>query len=256
MDSGSSIMKTLIIFNRFALVGPSAPLRSLSMAFGNRCTHLLLSLACITLAAWQPASAQGHSARFKFAPNVWRVEGPRYPATHSATPLHNVRQGSVPSQGATFLGVHPQILEKPRPAVAPAPAQTRVAARTAVPAVTPQVSTPRFNPAFGNPGSLNKPVVASAPPAASLAQAAKASPASIPKVDDSPAARIHTTRHVRGKLKARPQPAQPMVAEGKAKPEIASYGKNAGYIPGPYLPAASGSGTRATATVTGKLMKN
>src|SRR2546422_11621748 len=90
------------------------------------------------------------TARFNYAPNLWKVEGVHVPALPEAP--HSVKNGSVP-QGPNFLGLSPQMLAKPAPVPAPAqaqapPVQTQVSARPSVAQAVPQMAAPKFNSSF------------------------------------------------------------------------------------------------------------
>lgn len=205
----------------------------------------VLTLATIALAVTsvQSASAQEtRGARFNYAPNRWKSETAPLPKGYGeyAAPAHNVRAGAVPS--SNMLGLDPAMLERPAP---PPPIQ-QVAARPATTSVTPSWSVPKtnasFNPAFGRPQS----VVAQSMPAAMPAPGpALAKPQAAP-VKPAVAAPIHVARHrpasvhtgVSGRLM---RPHMPTVSPASATPAVASYGKNFGYTPGPYMPTSSGA---------------
>jgi hypothetical protein len=202
----------------------------------------LVALSTISLASLsallQPALAErGRTARFDFAPNIYRNEELRVPQEHYSSAPHLTRsamEGKVP-HGTSFLGVDPQLLARPIPA---AVTSTQVAMR--VPTVT--VSSP-FKSSFGAPAQAALPLA----PQAKAAQAGKlpAQPAS------------HASRHVNGVLLSHKRPlaqaARPALA--LAKP-VESYGRNFGYVPGQYVPIKSSSGWSATRDVFGKLLSH
>lgn len=231
----------------------------------------LTALATITLLSAalscpQPAAAEGRGARFDFAPNVWKQEANR-PVAKSAAPepIHSVKNGSVP-QGSNFLGLDPQMLKPAPKPVAPQP-QMQVAASPSFAQATPQMAVPKvsFNSAFGKPaGQIGTPgrltpVVASAPVAQPpLPQVATARSLQAAK----PAARVagkrsgtQASRTVSGKLRRPQAPKAPAGMVARAGKGVDSYGKNFGYVPGPYLPAVAGDGLTAQADVHGRLIR-
>lgn len=206
------------------------------------------------------------TARFNYAPNIWKVEGVRVPSLPEAP--HSVKSGSVP-QGPNFLGLSPQLLAKPAPAPvqaqvqAQAPrVQTQVSSRPTVAQAVPQMAAPKFNSSFGKAGSLPAPpVVANAPAITpSVPQAAAQANSLPPQAKAAPAKGISPARplvahhrawqSVSGKLN-RPKAPEGLVADAGRK--IDSYG--GGYVPGPFLPAAyNGEGSSARTDVSGKLL--
>lgn len=197
----------------------------------------------------QPAERQ---ARFKFAPNIYRTEEARMPVDNTPEPFHNVRNGAVP-RSTNFLGVDPS-MTAPRPAPPP-PVQT-VAARPVTTTATPQMFVPKtsFNPAFGKPthiAQLPAPV-----PQQAVAQpmtmpvrpaAANHAPAAVRR---APVAKRHYNSQVAGRLLT-PVRTAPV----NATPEVASYGKNVGYIPGPILPSTNIGNINAQSEVRGKIIR-
>lgn len=193
-----------------------------------RLTALSTILIASTSASLSPALAErGHSARFDFAPNYYKLEATDMPKDRNAShPVRSQLEGKVPS-GSGFLGVDPELLARP---IAPI-TSTSIAMRA--PAV-PMTSS--FKAAFGNPAQQVSP--------------AKPIAGKLPPVKEPIA-----SKQVSGKLlshkRATGQSVKPALALAKP-PE--SYGKNFGYIPGLYLPTKSSSGWSARADVSGKLL--
>jgi hypothetical protein len=208
-----------------------------------------LTVAANLIAAQSSSAQESRGARFSFAPNQWKVERNKMPSDYNS-PAHN-RNGSVP-KNANFLGVDPQMLAKP-----PVPVvQQQVAARPIINTVAPQISTPQaqasFNPAFGRPQMASLPHVAIPNIQPAQAQSKAISPiAHKPIFPASKAKHLRTNTNVNGKLLKRHT--SPAIAE-RATPAIANYGKNFGYVPGPYLPTTSTSGANARAEVRGRLL--
>src|SRR4029434_4720188 len=125
----------------------------------------ITTLVTAAFASIQPASAQGGGARFKFAPQTYRMEEAPKPKGYGLGQAHNVKSGSVPT-GTSFLGLDPNMLKPAVKPVAPQP-QMQVAATPSFTPVTPQIAVPKanFNSAFGKPAGQppQLPVVASAP---------------------------------------------------------------------------------------------
>lgn len=214
-------------------------------------THITL-IALTACAATLPVSAQegGRGARFNFAPNVYKVESSRVPTDYNSQPVHSVRDGAVPK--GNLLGLDPQILAKPAPQPA---AQPVVAARPAATTVTPQWSVPKtsFNPAFGKPGDLTHQPLASLPaPVPQQAVAGPLIPVKPAATTHAPVARHHVNTAVNGRLMRQPHTAAPAAA--LASPAVASYGKNFGYVPGPFLPNEATGGMSAQAEVRGRVI--
>ncbi|HEY9784538.1 MAG TPA: hypothetical protein V6D17_03980 [Candidatus Obscuribacterales bacterium] len=207
----------------------------------------LISAVAIAVAAVavQPANAQG--ARFKFAPNVYKLEESRVP--HGAgmatpQPMHSVRLGAV-SGGKSLLGLDPQMLRKPIRHMAPvAPiAQTVVAAKPSFTNVIPQFVPSQFKAQFGQPLSVP---AAKAAPTQALPQPAQAQPNALANnavsgklTPPAKSAPIKVARAVSGRLKT---PRRPVGLAAQPQ-SIQSYG-NQFYRPGTYVPTGSGSSTR------------
>lgn len=228
-------------------------------------TLAIFSLAAGFVTTQAADAAESRGARFNFGKNYWSVEEPRLPVTHTPATPHSVRNGAVP-KGTSFLGLEPHMLAKP--AAAPQ-VQTQVEARPSIAQATPQMGIPKtsFNPAFGKAPGLNPPpVVASLPPAApnmpqmtaqgqQLKPQEKANPARAMAPAKPVVAHrgpIHASKSVHGVLSHRkPSAANGMTADaGKG---IDSY--SSGYVPGPFLPSASGDGGMLTKTsVHGKVI--
>ncbi|MBX9690331.1 MAG: hypothetical protein K2X27_26695 [Candidatus Obscuribacterales bacterium] len=211
---------------------------------------ILAAVSSITLIDAQSAQAQEarapRGARFDFAPNRFKVEQPNLPRGYDAP--STVKAGAMP-RSSNFLGVDPSMLaSRPAPVQAPAPVPvTQVSHKLFVPNTA-------FHPSFGQPvqpmqagapmqmAALPKPVAAipqvAAPTVVKSAAPVHAAKRSVP-------ARHHVSTGVSGKLRT------PIHPTGQtASP--ASYGNNVGYVPGGYLPAQSGYGTRAD--VHGRIM--
>ncbi len=213
------------------------------------------SLTLVTLAACActlPVSAQesARGARFNFAPNVWKSESTRLPKDNYVEPVHSVRAGSVPK--GNILGLDPEILAKPAPQPAAVPI---VAARPVATTVTPQWSQPKtsFNPAFGKPGDLTHQPIASLPaPAPQQAMARPLMPVKPAATTHAPVAKHHINTAINGRLIKQPRTAAP--APALASPAVASYGKNFGYVPGPFLPNEATGSMSAQAEVRGRVI--
>lgn len=229
----------------------------------------LLTTAASSVFAVQGANAEGRSARFDFAPNVWKVEGVRVPPIQESP--HAVKSGAVP-YGASFLGLSPHLLTKPAPVHQPAmppQVQTQVAARPTFTRAVPQIAVPntQYKNEFGKAGSLTPPVVASAPPAIApplpqsagqaqslppISQQAAPAKANYPSKPLVAHNRTSSSRNVHGTLKHR-NAGNGLVAD--AGKRIDSYGNN-GYVPGSFLPAAyTGDGSTTQTDVHGRVVR-
>ena len=204
----------------------------------------LLSVAALVTVDAQEANAQAkdRSARWSFAPSVYRVEQPRLPQGYGAP---SVQTGAMP-RNSSFLGLEPGMLNRP---AAPVP---QVAARPAMPQVTGRafVPTTAFNPSFGQPV---QPMSAGAPiQMAQLPPAVGPGTSTAPAVRQAapahrPVARSHNAR-VSGKLLT------PHKHVGQsASPAVASY--STGYMPGGSLPSSS-SGNSVRTAVNGRIIKH
>lgn len=207
----------------------------------------VLSIAALVTVDAQEANAQAKEggARWKFAPNIYRVEQPRLPQGYGAP---SVQQGAMP-RSSSFLGLEPGMLNRP-PAPAPVP---QVAARPAMPQVTGRafVPTTAFNPSFGQPV---QPMSAGAPiQMAQLPPAVGPGTSTAPAVRQAapahrPVARSHNA-HVSGKLLT------PHKHVGQsASPAVASY--SSGYMPGGSLPSHSSSGNSVSTNVNGRIIRH
>lgn len=215
-------------------------------------TLSIISVAA-AVAASSPAQAQEAeqrrpSARWDFAPNVWKKETLPMPRGYNAPAPVAVRSGAVPK--SSVLGLDPGYLAKTPPAPAPMPAPlVRVnQAVSAVPiAVRPASPLEAFQKAFGKPVSAAPVMVAAAP------QGMSAMPTStLPSANRSVAGHIRprsATTGLHGVLKT-PQH-RPGLAARPAAP-IASYGSNF-FSPVPFNPASAGSGSSTSATVSGRI---
>lgn len=219
-------------------------------------TSAILSLLLASCVFIAPVRAEGGSARFNFAPNVWGAESVPRHQRRAVDPVHTVRSGSVPS-GSSFLGLDRDMLQKPVPPPMP---QVQVAATPSFTRVTPQAAIPRgeFSSQFGKPGSLDTPTIAHVPQAPSnLPQMAKAKVLSAKPGAAKKSKWHNSTQDVYGTIA---KVAPPKGNSGKAGilaqagNGVDSYGKNFGYVPGPYLPSPSADGLRTSTTVYGQLI--
>ncbi len=217
-------------------------------------TLSIISVAA-AVAASSPAQAQEAeqrrpSARWDFAPNVWKKETLPMPRGYNAPAPVAVRSGAVP--GKSMLGLDPSYLAKAPPAPAPMPAPlVRVnQAVSAVPiAVKPASPLEAFQKAFGKPVSAAPVMVAAAP------QGMSATPAAVGPSTRSVAARRIPSRSANSNLNGRlltPQRHTGLAARPAAP--IASYGSSF-FSPVPFNPASAGSGSSTSATVSGRIYK-
>lgn len=144
-----------------------------------------------------------------------------------------VRAGSVP-KGPYLTGITPAML-KPR-SVAPAPMSQ--------PVVTAQLRPATFNNSFGKPiAATPTELPLTAAPAGALPQPKAAAPA---RIAHAPV--HHASWDGRATLRKPHVPSSQM-----ARPQIASYGPNTGYIPGISTPSASGGSYGTSTQVSGVL---
>lgn len=222
----------------------------------------ILSTIAIIAASSTVQSAEAQGARFKYAPNVFKMEESRLPPGYGqpAPSNHSVTHGSMP-KGTSLLGFDPKMLA-PRPQqiargprVAPI-AQTQLSGipsfTTAVPMLNPFAPVANKGQ-FGQPlGS--SPVVASLPPQASKPQGQAVQQKSFAPTSagSNLSGRINPRRSntaVAGRLAPR--------ARGlAAKPgsPIQSYGNNNFYQSGPTAPTGSSVTTSATGNVYGRVL--
>jgi hypothetical protein len=217
----------------------------------------ILSTIAIIAASSTTQAADAQNARFKFAPQTYKLEEARLPAGYGqpAPNPHTVRHGAAP-KGMSALGLDPTML-----AARPAPRGPRVA-----PIAQQNVNStlgfgnpvPFINPfapvankgQFGQPLNV-PPVVASLPPQAAKPQVAQARPIAPVSASSNVSGRINTPRRsssVSGRLA---KPARALVA--KQGSPIQSYGNNFGYTAGSTSPV-SGTTTSVTGTVHGKIL--
>lgn len=218
----------------------------------------ILSTIAIIAASSTVQSAEAQGARFKYAPNVYKMEEARVPAGYGqpAPSNHSVTHGSMP-KGSSLLGIDPTMLAaRPRPQqmargprVAPI-AQTQL---SGIPSFTSAV--PMLNPfapvankgQFGQPlGS--SPVVASLPPQA-RPQVAQAKPLAPASTNNSLNGRVNLpkrTNNLRGRIVP---PARGLAA--KQGSPIQSYGNNF-YQAGSTVP--TGSGISTNTNVSGRII--
>lgn len=215
-----------------------------------------LTLSIISVAAAVAASAPAQaqeaeprrpSARWDYAPNVWRKETIPMPRGYNAAPQTAVRSGAVPSRNV--LGLDPTYLAK-APAPMPAPLVRNTQAVSAVPINKPSAPLEAFKAAFGKPISAAPPMVAALPqgmsaaPASTMPSAAKSvsahlRPRSTPVSHSTGvAARLMTPQH-------RPAPV----------PAVANYG-SLGFTPGSIVPSSGSTGSGATTSVRATLWNN
>ncbi len=202
----------------------------------------------------QAADAQG--ARFKYAPNIYKMEESRMPTGYGqpvANP-HSVTHGSAP-KGMSALGLDPSMLAArpaPRgPRVAPIAATTVAASPSwtnAVPFLNPFAPVANKGQ-FGQPLNPNvPPVVASLPP-----QASKAQPRTIaPSSNSSLSGKINPRRSSTAVAARLAKPARALAA--KQGSPIQSYGNNFGYTAGSTAPVGSGASTSVTGNVYGRVL--
>ncbi len=219
----------------------------------------ILSTIAIIAASSTVQSAEAQGARFKYAPNVFKMEESRLPPGYGqpAPSNHSVTHGSMP-KGTSLLGFDPKMLA-PRPQqiargprVAPI-AQTQLSGipsfTTAVPMLNPFAPVANKGQ-FGQPlGS--SPVVASLPPQArpQVAQAKPLAPASANSNVQGILKRRPTNNNLRGRMVP---PARALAA--KQGSPIQSYGNNNFYQSGPTAPTGSSVTTSATGSVYGRVL--
>lgn len=200
----------------------------------------IAGLLALSLMSSLPSKAEPGSARFSFAPNVWKQEQARLPQ-----PEHNVRDGSVPV-GSKFLGLDPQMLAKPK--------LPQVAARPAFTQVTPQMLPPKgqFDSAFGTPEAL--PTQTKKAEVPQVAQAQTLTPVQTKANSPRRASRGgHAKTAVHAQLMNKPK-ANGLAAQPAE--QIASYDKNFGYVPGSVLPSSVSDGLSRRTEVQGKILRH
>ncbi len=222
-------------------------------------TLTIISVAAAVAAAQpavqaQEAETRHSSARWDFAPNVWKKETMQLPRNHGyeSGPAVNVRSGSVPK--SNMLGLDPNYLAK-APAPMAAPLVHINHAVSAVPiAAKPKNPLEAFQHAFGKPISAAPPMVASLPQGLpALPGQPLAAPTSAGK--RVAAHRIPTQSHsanLNGKLLTPQHRTGQSAGSPAALPTIASYGSKF-FTPGAFSPTA-GSGTSTSATVNARLL--
>ena len=202
----------------------------------------LASMITVAAAGLLCQSAQAQErpgARFKFAPNVYKIEQARVPSDVDGPRM--VKQGAMP-RSSSFLGVDPGYLTRPQVAAVPV-AQPQVSAKAFVPNTS-------FMPSFGQP--INTQALQAGGPIAmapSMPKAPVAAPARPVHTAKRPVSRQHIAKAVSGKLvKPSHTPAQ------SATP--ATYGNNVGYVPGGFVPVQSGYGASTRADVHGRIIRH
>lgn len=212
-----------------------------------------LTLSIISVAAAVAASTPAHaqeageaprpSARWVYAPNVWKKETIQMPRGYNApAPMANVRSGSVP-RASSLLG-DPTYLAK-APAPMPAPLVRVNQAVSAVPiAVKPASPLEAFQKAFGRPVSATPAALVASAPQAMSAVPASTSPSASRQVS---AHRIPTRR-----TSASTSTAIKMLPKPRVAPAIANYG-SLGFTQGAYTPTTGSSGSGATTSVRATL---
>ncbi len=221
-------------------------------------TLTIISVAAAVAAAQPAVQAQEErrtpSARWDFAPNVWKKESIPMPHGYNSAPVANVRSGAVPS--SKMFGLDPNYLAK-APAPMAAPLIHVNHAVSAIPiAAKPKNPLEAFQHAFGKPISAAPPMVASLPQGLpALPGQPLAAPTSAGKAVS--AHRLPTRSHtanLNGKLLT-PQHRTGQSAGSPAALPIASYGSNF-FTPGAFNPASSaGSGTSTNAVVNGRIIR-
>ncbi len=213
-----------------------------------------LTLSIISVAAAVAASAPAQaqeaeprrpSARWDFAPNVWKKETIPMPRGYNAPAQAAVRSGAVP--GKSMLGLDPGYLAK-APAPMPAPLVRNTQAVAAVP-IRSNAPLEAFKAAFGKPiSAAPTPMIASAPQSLPPIPAA-AAPSASRQVSARP---IHRTlsRSTNGTAKLLTPQHRPAPV-----PAVANYG-SLGFTPGPMVPSSGSSGSGATTSVRATLWNN
>ncbi|MBA3856495.1 MAG: hypothetical protein C0507_06240 [Cyanobacteria bacterium PR.3.49] len=221
----------------------------------------ILSTIAIIAASSTTQAADAQNARFKFAPQTYRLEQAKLPAGYGepvANP-HQVTHGAAP-KGMSALGLDPSMLAA-RP---PAPRGPRVSpiAQQSVNSTlgfgNPVPFLNAFAPVankgqFGQPLNV-PPVVAALPPQAAKPQVAQARPLAPVTASSNVSGRIQPRRssnsqNVSGRLA---KPARALAAR-QGSP-IQSYGSNFGYTAGSTAP--SGSGYTTSTSVSGVIYKS
>jgi hypothetical protein len=209
-----------------------------TMKTNKNTKSIFLSLASTSLViglSVQPASAQqqGHSARFNFAPNYYRLEQANVPTVSYHPTPHSVRNGHVPSS-KSILGLDPALL----PSVPHIQTQTQ--------ATLTQATPTHYKESFGAPA--NAPVMAALP----------ATALNLPKSNDkalsvNKAVSAHLmNKKVAGRLIKKHVAGNS--GQALALGQAASYGKNFGYESGPTNPSAYGNGYSVDTAVSGRLL--
>lgn len=215
-------------------------------------TTLSIAAALCSIQAAQAQEEGGNPNRWKFAPNIYKLEQPNTPRGYNAPRSNSsVRAGSVPKN---MLGYDPAdpMYSKPMtrivPAIAPI-AQTYVKPQLSfgnpAPQLLPQTEL-KAPPAYSS--DFGKPLVAHQPPAISVPRT--------PPVAAKPAPQVafNSNRSVNGIIR------RPAVARGHSAgpaqglPVIASYGPGGGFQRGQNLPSMGGSGSSSTANVSATLL--
>jgi hypothetical protein len=221
-----------------------------------RVAALSITLVASASMSFCPAFAgpQEGGMRWKFAPNIYKLEQPRIPQedySMGGKPVRPAMEGKVP-HGPSFLGVDPQFL-RPAPVQRPATTSTQAALRH--PSVAPISINSPFRPNFGAP---------SAPPLAALPKMLPSfgTPSALPQTS------ANANKSVAGKLM--PRKSQPVLAAHRSvagrllprkQPAAAvaltptqAYPKGFGYLPGFNLPSSASSGMSSSSNVSGKLL--
>lgn len=205
----------------------------------------ILSTVAIIAASSTVQSAEAQGARFKYAPNVFKMEEARIPAGYGqpAPSQHSVTHGSMP-KASSVLGIDPTMLARRPQQVARGPrvapiAQTQLSGipsfTTAVPMLNPFAPVANKGQ-FGQPLS-SSPVVASLPPQASKPQVAQQKSFAPASTNSSLSGKINPRRSSNNVSGRRLQPARGLAA--KPGSPIQSYGNNF-YQAGSTVPSGSG----------------
>ncbi len=219
----------------------------------------ILSTIAIIAASSTVQSAEAQGARFKYAPNVFKMEEARMPAGYGqpAPSQHSVSHGSMP-KGSSLLGIDPTMLARRPQQIARGPRVAPIAQQNVNSTLGFANPVPMLNPfaqvankgQFGQPlGS--SPVVASLPPQA-RPQVAQAKPLAPASAGSNLSGRINPRRSSNNVSGRRLPTARGLAA--KPGSPIQSYGNNNFYQSGPTAPTGSSVTTSATGSVYGRVL--
>lgn len=212
--------------------------------FSTAVLSTIISISCLTAANAEPGSA-----RFSFAPNIWKggvksAGTPEPPITRQKPQWHEVKIAkAVPSvpHDASFLGLDQQTLARPIQSVAPI-ATTQIAIVPTYVQILPQMSakpmTQAFKSAFGQP----------------INEAKKAAP-QLAMAHTLPVAVQSVNAHIISpKVKKISRVRQSSLLAHANSLSSDSYGKNFGYVPGPSLFNGDGANVTTTTEVRGQII--